>query len=165
MSEFLKDLDRFGRASRRYMFTFFARIIDYQPIHWYWYLDHQKSWVKMATKIAINRLFARSPASATILAGFASFCYADSCRRFVFSLTRSPFCDHFFFEDEINGQWPTGSGACCGRVRARVRARTICSCSALRCRHFSGPGPDPDPGPGPGSEHLFLFFLRCGFWS
>ena len=47
------------------------------------YLDRHKSWVKMATKIAINQLFARSPASATILAGFASFCYADSCRRFV----------------------------------------------------------------------------------
>ena len=33
---------------------------------------------------------------ATILAGFASFFYADSCRRFDFSLIRSPFRDHFY---------------------------------------------------------------------
>ena len=31
---------------------------------------------------------------ATILAGFASFFYADSCRRFDFWLIRSPFRDH-----------------------------------------------------------------------
>ena len=34
---------------------------------------------------------------ATILAGFASFFYADSCRRFDFWLIRSPFRDQFFF--------------------------------------------------------------------
>ena len=68
---------------------------DYQPIHWYWHLEHQKSWLKMATKIAIKWLFARSPASATILVGFASFCYADSCRRFVKLLIFWPFHANF----------------------------------------------------------------------
>ena len=42
------------------------------------------------------------------------------------------FTGRFLIENEINGQWPTGSGTCC----SRVRARTISCCSALRCRHY-----------------------------
>ena len=41
---------------------------------------------------------------ATILAGFASFFYADSCRRFDFWLIRNPFRDHFlFYSGEARG--------------------------------------------------------------
>ena len=60
------------------------------------HLDYQTSWLKRAAKIAVNQLFARSLASATILAGFASFCYADSCRWFAKLLIFWSFYEHVY---------------------------------------------------------------------
>ena len=51
--------------------------------------------ITMIIKIIIFDIFTQVPAQTTILAGFAAFFYADSCRRYVNSYFLSPFYDHF----------------------------------------------------------------------
>ena len=48
-------------------------------------------------KIVIFDIFTQVPGQTAILAGFAAFFYADSCRRYVKSSFLSPFQDHFCF--------------------------------------------------------------------
>ena len=53
--------------------------------------------INMIIKIVIFDIFTQVPGQTTILAGFAAFFYADSCRRYVKSSFLSPFHDHFCF--------------------------------------------------------------------
>ena len=53
--------------------------------------------INMIIKIVIFDIFTQVPGQTTILAGFAAFFYADSCRRYVKSSFLSPFQDHFCF--------------------------------------------------------------------
>ena len=53
--------------------------------------------INMIIKIVIFELFTQVPGQTTIIAGFAAFFYADSCRRYVKSSFLSPFQDHFCF--------------------------------------------------------------------
>ena len=80
----------------------------------------------MAINITIFQFVILSPASATILAGFASFFYADSCRRFVSLLIRSPFRDRFLVITQ-------------GKFITRGAASIV-----------SGAGPGSEPGLGSG---------------
>ena len=90
--------------------------------------------------LILTQLLSLQLAYATILAGFASFFYADSCRRFVFWLIRNPFRGRFC--SAVEGQnagtpflliIPEGARARV-RTRTRVRARTMRRCgSAARC--------------------------------
>ena len=56
--------------------------------------------INMIIKIAIFDIFTQVPAQTAILAGFAAFFYADSCRRYVKSSFLSPFQDHFCFSQK-----------------------------------------------------------------
>ena len=56
-------------------------------------------------KIVIFDLFTQVPGQTTILAGFAAFFYADSCRRYVNSSFLSPFYDHFCFYGFLYDFW------------------------------------------------------------
>ena len=51
--------------------------------------------INMIIKIVIFDNFTQVPGQTAILAGFAAFFYADSCRRYVKSSFLSPFHDHF----------------------------------------------------------------------
>ena len=53
--------------------------------------------INMIIKIVIFDIFTQVPGQTAILAGFAAFFYADSCRRYVKSSFLSPFQDHFCF--------------------------------------------------------------------
>ena len=53
--------------------------------------------INMIIKIVIFDIFTQVPGQTAILAGFAAFFYADSCRRYVKSSFLSPFYDHFCF--------------------------------------------------------------------
>ena len=52
--------------------------------------------INMIIKIVIFDFFTQVPGQTAILAGFAAFFYADSCRRYVKISFLSPFQDHFF---------------------------------------------------------------------